>query len=173
MYTDKCELNVWISKSIDVASQVRVRSTDNDVLSFESLQEISHVAEKNTSMATTDSKLDAYNAFVLTFRPHLVGVSYMEFSISNDNVNRKDYRFEYLVVIGQPERLIDKLFNGITWFFLFFISLLMGLLIDQKVVLSMIKMPRPLFVGFFSQYFFMPLVTRFLFQICIRLFVHL
>jgi hypothetical protein len=63
------------------------------------------------------------------------------------------------ILVTQPKRLIDKSFLLILPFIVIFISIQMGILLDTKILLDLVKKPTPVIVGFISQYGIMPFLA--------------
>ena len=63
------------------------------------------------------------------------------------------------ILITQPERLIDFIHRIFIIIFQTVISTSMGILIDVKTILKIIKLPKPVLIGFLTQYTCMPLVS--------------
>jgi hypothetical protein len=70
-------------------------------------------------------------------------------------------RLEHRVIVTRPERFIDTFQVIYIVVFSILISVIMGILLDVDTLVKIIKMPFPVFIGFISQYLFMPLVNIF------------
>lgn len=63
------------------------------------------------------------------------------------------------VLVLQPTRLVDKIFQYFVPFVVITISTIMGLLLDPKIILSILQNPIPVLVGFAAQYGLMPFLA--------------
>ncbi|CAF5052855.1 unnamed protein product, partial [Rotaria sp. Silwood1] len=63
------------------------------------------------------------------------------------------------ILVTQPKRIIDRLFYIILPFLVIFISIQMGILLDTKILIDLVKNPKPVIVGFISQYGLMPFLA--------------
>ncbi|CAF1067180.1 unnamed protein product [Rotaria sordida] len=63
------------------------------------------------------------------------------------------------ILVIQPKRLIDKLFYTIIPFIVIIISILMGFLLDLKIITDLLKNPKPVIIGFLAQYGLMPFLA--------------
>ena len=66
---------------------------------------------------------------------------------------------ENIIIITQPERIIDSIHRIFIIAFGTLIATSMGLLLDVETILKIIKMPKPVLIGFLTQYTCMPLVN--------------
>jgi predicted Na+-dependent transporter len=63
------------------------------------------------------------------------------------------------ILVTRPERILDRSFQIILPFLIIFISIQMGILLDTKVLIDLVKKPKPVLVGFLSQYGLMPFLA--------------
>jgi hypothetical protein len=63
------------------------------------------------------------------------------------------------ILIRQPKRRIDRVFQIMIPFIVIFISVLMGILLDTTVIIGIFKNPKPLIIGFVAQYGLMPFLA--------------
>jgi predicted Na+-dependent transporter len=63
------------------------------------------------------------------------------------------------ILITQPKRVIDKLFHIFLPFLVIFISIQMGILLDTNILMDLVKRPKPVIIGFVSQYGIMPFLA--------------
>jgi hypothetical protein len=68
------------------------------------------------------------------------------------------YYLKHDIIISSPQRILDKIHMIYVIIFQTIVSVFMGLLLDVKAIVKIIKMPIPVVIGFVSQYIFMPLV---------------
>ena len=78
--------------------------------------------------------------------------------------NQENIIQNYSVIVTSPQRKIDIFFQYYVIFFQAIISIFMGLLLDVKTLLKIIKMPIPVLIGILTQYVGMPLVIVNAFQ---------
>jgi predicted Na+-dependent transporter len=63
------------------------------------------------------------------------------------------------ILVTQPKRRIDTIFYIIIPFMVIIISIIMGVLLDTKVIKGIIEKPKPVIVGFLAQYGLMPFLA--------------
>ncbi|CAF0943208.1 unnamed protein product [Adineta ricciae] len=63
------------------------------------------------------------------------------------------------VLVSQPKRLIDKIFIFIMPFLVILISIQMGILLDTKVLIDLVRRPKAVLIGFISQFGLMPFLA--------------
>ena len=63
------------------------------------------------------------------------------------------------VLVTQPKRLIDRIFFIVLPVIVIFISIQMGILLDTKILLDLVKKPKPVLIGFIAQYGMMPFLA--------------
>lgn len=63
------------------------------------------------------------------------------------------------IVVIQPKRGIDRAFQIILPTLLMFISIQMGILLDTKVLIELVKKPKSVLIGFLCQYGLMPFLA--------------
>ncbi|CAF4863944.1 unnamed protein product [Rotaria socialis] len=76
----------------------------------------------------------------------------------NDDITLSRFLSISILVI-QPMRRIDTIFYFIVPFFVAFVSIIMGLLLDPKVIVSILEKPTSVLVGFLAQYSMMPFLA--------------
>jgi len=69
------------------------------------------------------------------------------------------YSWSLNILVTQPKRQIDTGFYVMIPFIVISISILMGILLDTKVIVDIFKNPKPLLVGFVAQYGLMPFLA--------------
>jgi hypothetical protein len=79
------------------------------------------------------------------------------------------YYLKHDIIISSPQRILDKIHMIYVIIFQTIVSVFMGLLLDVKAIVKIIKMPIPVVIGFVSQYIFMPLVNFCVFQLNVSL----
>ncbi|CAF1516787.1 unnamed protein product [Rotaria magnacalcarata] len=63
------------------------------------------------------------------------------------------------VAVTPPQRLIDRLFYITLPILIIFISIQMGILLDTKILMDLVKNPKPVIIGFLAQYGLMPFLA--------------
>jgi len=63
------------------------------------------------------------------------------------------------ILVTQPKRRVDTIFYIIIPFMVIIISIIMGVLLDTKVIKGIIEKPKPVIVGFLAQYGLMPFLA--------------
>lgn len=156
MFYSECTFQVLISKLIPVAD-LFIYSSNDEIYNFESIEQ----CEGNCSL----DPFESYNLswptkthvnYNIKIKPALIGASDLVFF--RNSTNKEVARWS--IVIFQPKRVVDKIFDIWIWVFGTLISLLMGVLIDRESLLKIIRMPKAVIIGFCCQYLFMPLVIK-------------
>ena len=108
----------------------------------------------NNSTIDLEEKEYEYKRIFIIIKSIVVGKGRigLEYNKTKDSV-------EFNVIITQPQRLIDMIHRLFIIVFQTLISTSMGLLIDVNTILKIIKMPKPVLIGFMTQYTCMPLVN--------------
>ena len=164
MYIDACEFNVLIKNTISL-DNLALKSLDEKVFTFRSIN-LCTQANANFSLnrncteflgffadAKKGVNTEDYALYTVNFAPVLVGISMLEFTFSTTGEI-----ISFDIVVTQPRRIIDYLFDIWIYSFGVFISMLMGILLDKKCLMDIVKMPIPVAIGFCCQYGCMPLV---------------
>ena len=176
MYSRKCIVKVYIENK-NLAKYLRVVSDDKRIIRFKSMESCGSAnltaKMKKDCLATcnNDSDIkDISDLYLVYLKPKLVGVKNLEFTFNlsnytdNSNLNKSTvYTYIHKVIISSPERFIDTFQLAYIVFFSFIMAIIMGILLDVETLIKIIKIPIPVFIGFFSQYFFMPLVNYIIF----------
>lgn len=169
MYTDNCQLNVLIKKTVQNISKNMFQTTDSRTFTIDSIQSCEELANNDISNNFTNNikcpefaefnsllsdSQKYYSKFIIKLNPGIVGIDYLIF-----HPNEMSRKVQHLVIISEPRRLIDILFDYYIRLFQILISFLMGILLDSTALFKLVKMPVPVLIGFFSQYGIMPLVA--------------
>lgn len=152
MYTDNCELFLLVKNSIsDEINQDSLMSTNLRTFSIDSIEllDTTNVSIKQKS-SFENYTLDNYKIYLIKLKPGIVGFDYLVLIKSN---------ISHYVVISEPRRIIDIIFDVYIKVFQVSISLLMGILLDTSALYKLVKIPIPIAVGFISQYLIMPLIS--------------
>jgi hypothetical protein len=91
------------------------------------------------------------NASYIEIKPIIIGIDLFELKYNNKS-------YEHNIIITSPNRFVDKLFQGYIIFVQLTVAIIMGILLDFNTLIKIVKMPLPVFIGFISQYAFMPLL---------------
>ncbi|UJR33152.1 hypothetical protein I4U23_020609 [Adineta vaga] len=75
----------------------------------------------------------------------------------DDSISTRTWKLNILVI--QPKRIIDKSFLIFMPFLVILISIQMGILLDTKVLIHLVKKPKAVLIGFISQYGLMPFLA--------------
>lgn len=81
------------------------------------------------------------------------------FNVLSDNRTLVSYRKSLHIVVIQPKRAIDRAFQIILPILLIFISIQMGILLDTKILIELVKNPKAILIGFLCQYGLMPVLA--------------
>lgn len=76
-----------------------------------------------------------------------------------DDDSSSSYFWTLNVMVTQPKRVIDRIFYIILPVIVIFISIQMGILLDTKILLDLVKKPKPVLIGFVAQYGMMPFLA--------------
>lgn len=158
MYRDECQFNFLIFKKLPVA-EMSISSSDTRIFTYKSIEYCLEDCSLDEFDYLNDSRLlDTHALFRVRIEPGLIGGADLVFKRNNvtDNVLAA-----YELVVNQPKRVVDRIFDVWIWIFGTLVSLLMGVLIDRESLLKIIKMPKAVILGFCCQYMFMPLVRCF------------
>lgn len=158
----KCQFDILVRKDFSIGS-INISSSDLNVFKFNRLSlcsELKCLSETYIlSFFINNSSSIGYQVYNVEIESVLIGKAVLEF-----NTTDKVQVGSCLIIITQPKRIIDIIFNIMIYSFGFIISLLMGILLDKKCILNIFKIPRAMFIGFFCQYLLMPLVNFYLFD---------
>lgn len=156
MFYLECTYQVLISKLIPVAD-LFIYSSDSKIYTFESMEH----CEANCSLDPFESfnlswPTKTHVSYDFKIKPGLIGAADLVFI--RNSTNKEIARWS--IIINQPKRIVDRIFDVWIWVFGTLISLLMGVLIDRESLLKIIRMPKAVIIGFCCQYLFMPLVIK-------------
>lgn len=76
-----------------------------------------------------------------------------------DDDSSSSYFWTLNFLVTQPKRVIDRIFYIILPVIVIFISIQMGILLDTKILLDLVKKPKPVLIGFVAQYGMMPFLA--------------
>jgi hypothetical protein len=172
MYTPICSFSVLINKSINID---KIKFESSDLFVFKNItiklcdqdendKDLNKTKSKPLCSSLTDFKSvkqDNYNDYLIYkiyYVPDLVGVAELMININDSENIENNEKFNYTIIVVQPKRVIDLVFDIYVWTFSLIISTLMGILIDRDALKAIIKMPIPVIIGFVCQYLCMPLV---------------
>jgi hypothetical protein len=172
MYSTICSFSVLINKSINIEN-IKLESSDLVVFKNISIklcqQEINNLNVKSSSSCPSliefkSFNKDSYNDYLtyqIFYVPDLIGVADLMININDTENIENNVNLNYTIIVVQPKRVIDLVFDIYVWTFSLLISTLMGVLIEPDALKDIIKMPIPAAIGFVCQYMCMPLVCRF------------
>lgn len=83
----------------------------------------------------------------------------IQFDVFYDDDSLLSDQWSLNVLVTPPKRRIDRIFYIIVPFVVIFISILMGILLDTKVILGIVNKPTSVLVGFVAQYGLMPFLA--------------
>ncbi len=171
MYIDSCKFNVLIDSSLSL-EDLSINSADESVFNFTSIELCDELVIQKSINGTNqtfcspikeffqdESKgidLNKFTTYTITFKPIVVGLSSLDFVLKS---TREVISFD--IVVTQPRRVIDYVFDVYVYSFGVFISTMMGILLDKKCLLDIVKMPISVAIGFICQYLCMPIVSSF------------
>lgn len=153
MFQPDCTYYALISRLIP-QEQLYIFSSDEEIFTFKSIDK----CDSNCSLEPFESfNLTRPNIthimYKITIKPGLIGGASLIFFRNSTND-----QFSWEIIINQPKRIVDRIFDVWVWVFGSLVSALMGVLIDRESLLKIIKMPKAVIIGFSCQYVFMPLV---------------
>ena len=151
MYKESCNFHVLIKKPIDV-NELTLKSEDESIFKFVSIEQCSNTnisTSQNSCGAiieyfkneTTQVNLDKFKIYTVVYSPVLVGFSALEFALKSTELISFD------IIITQPRRIIDYVFDVWIYCFGVIISTIMGILIDKKCLFEIFKIPVPVIIG--------------------------
>jgi BASS family bile acid:Na+ symporter len=82
---------------------------------------------------------------------------YLNIFYTNDSLS--SYQWTLNILVTQPKRIVDRVFHIVLPFLVIFISIQMGILLDTKILIDLVKKPKPVLIGFISQYGMMPFLA--------------
>ncbi|CAF1013472.1 unnamed protein product [Rotaria sordida] len=98
---------------------------------------------------------------IWSIKSTMMGMTDLTFSLdvfyNDDTIS--SYTWSLNILVTQPKRLVDRLFYIILPFLIIFISIQMGILLDTKILIELVRKPTPVIVGFISQYGLMPFLA--------------
>jgi hypothetical protein len=142
MYGKTCKIPVYFQ------SDVKIIFLSSDVRFFKYLK---IEACNKTEYKTSTFNMTDYTLKCILIDSIIVGKGYILMKFGNDSLI-------YDVIITSPERIIDFVQQYFIIVFQTIISIFMGVLLDVETIIKIIKMPKPVLIGFITQYFGMPLV---------------
>lgn len=154
MFYSECTYQLLISRLIPI-SDLFIYSTDIEIFNFTSIEH----CETNCSLDPFEKynlswPLKTHVSYQIKIKPGLIGAADLVFvrNFTNKEIAR------WSLIINQPKRIVDRIFDIWIWVFGTLVSALMGILIDRESLLKIIRMPKAVIIGFSCQYLFMPLV---------------
>ena len=168
MLAEVCYLNILLKSSVNL-NELLIQSDNPKVAALKTILPCENSISLQTAnvkcqnvedffVVYSNTTTENYIAYVVLLTTKIVGKANIFLAFGNQTQISPLHQYQYKVIITQPERLIDKIFSVYVWFMQTTISLIMGILIDSKALLKLVKIPIPVIIGFFSQYLIMPLV---------------
>ena len=159
MYIESCEFNFLLKKSIQI-NELNLTSSDESTFKIVSIQLCNDTTNSSDCNSIVDYFKDEekrvnyteFNVYKIIYKPVLVGFSAIEFRLLSTEIILFD------IIITEPRRFVDYVFDVFIYGFGITISTLMGVLLDKKSLVEIAKMPIPVVIGFCCQYLCMPLV---------------
>lgn len=162
MYSKKCylEMYMWRNVSLDGFS---VECTNSKIIRpgwIDLCKNRINLKKKNCSTLSNNNNDDDKNYVLVFFNlyPKIVGKSECVIRQHLDSSN--ETLFVGNVIVTRPDRFIDKIQDIYIIFFSVVIAICMGVLLDPKTLLNILRIPISVAIGFIAQYLFMPLVTE-------------
>lgn len=165
MYSSDCKIHLLVTKDFDI-SYLSVKINDSKFFKFLRFVPCSS-NETNLAFASECSKtviplqapakvnIENYTILYAVFEPIIIGGSFIEFAYNETNF----YQFINVnLIITQPKRIKDLIFEKFVLVIQLLIAFFMGLLLDANAIMKIIQIPKPVLIGFLSQYICMPLV---------------
>jgi hypothetical protein len=154
MFRSECTVNVLISKKLPI-SQLSINSSDWEIFTYQSIDNCeTDCSLEPFAYLNKTNLLDTHVFYKVKIVPGLIGAANITFT---RNTTGQDLGY-YELVVNQPKRIVDRIFDVWIWVFGTLVSSLMGVLIDRESLLKIIRMPKAVAGGFCCQYIFMPLV---------------
>ena len=87
--------------------------------------------------------------------------TFIDYSIETIQIDNETSRMNcsVLIMVSQPQRLLDKIFMRTIPFVIIFVSIQMGVLLDLGVLAEIGRRPIQVLIGFVCQYVFMPMIA--------------
>ena len=143
MYSKTCRILIYMQ------NETKIFSNNSQENHFKFLG----VEECQSEDKCNESIIMDLTPFFILIDAIIVGKENISIKQGNNTINT------HAVIITSPQRVIDLVHQFYIIIFQTIISAFMGLLLDVKTIVKIIKMPIPVLVGISTQYLGMPLVN--------------
>jgi hypothetical protein len=165
MLKESCDIVLLIRSDLNTYDLV-LESNAIDVFVYKSIEPCtagSNLVQCSRQLNVSDFK-DApvhfnYTLAVAKIKSVVIGNGSLLF-YTKDDLTRSRELFRHNVLVASPRRPIDWALDVYGFLFGTIISLLMGILVDRDALVKLVKMPKPVAIGFVCQYIIMPLVSN-------------
>ena len=152
MYGKPCKTLIFFQKDLNIS----FKSSESKFFKFLRIESCNDTnCFNNQKQSWFNMSLNYYQFKLLVIESIIVGKAFILFKTDNDDLITK-----HSVIITSPERLVDSIQTYYVIVFQALISVFMGILLDVKTIVKIVKMPIPVIIGFITQYFGMPLVSK-------------
>jgi hypothetical protein len=163
MRHDSCDIDILIRNDLNI-NELDFKSNAPDVFIYKTVEYCSETASTNSKCSKQNinefkniSPICNYTLAIVKLESVVIGNGSLIIYSRNNSVRL----FEQSVIVASPRRVVDILLDVYGFAFGVTISILMGILVDRSSLMKIIKMPKPIAIGFLCQYLLMPLVTSF------------
>ena len=156
----KCFLSFLVKDSIDF-SNFEVKSSDENKIKIKYI-ELCKNFERHEKCKEI-KRFIGYSKTITIYVIHLEPVNFgnasllVGFDINNSTLSVKHY-LNHSMIISQPARLEDTIFNYYSFVMQTLMSLCMGISMDSNSFISHVRHPKPFLIGFGCQLILMPMV---------------
>lgn len=156
MYSTQCYQAIYIPNS-QAVSNLKLTSLDTDILQVLRIEPCERQEFLNSPIIKHIhcARLDTTrNVFLVHLNPMLIGKTFLKLGCKSRNCSVA----QRSCLVAAPQRFIDKFLQGYIIAFSALIAALMGIMMDWEIIKKIIKLPKPVAIGFSAQYILMPLV---------------
>ena len=158
----KCFLSFLVKDSVDF-SNFEVKSSDENKIKIKYI-ELCKNFERHEKCKEI-KRFIGYSKTITIYVIHLEPVNFgnasllVGFDINNSTLSVKHY-LNHSMIISQPARLEDTIFNYYSFVMQTLMSLCMGISMDSNSFISHVRHPKPFLIGFGCQLILMPMVIE-------------
>lgn len=152
MMSDNCKLNI-ISREYLLVDDFKIENNFTHLYLIKSIE----FSNGSKSQLFNNSNESTFYTYSIWIDPLLIGRANVIV-----NIDKYNHTSKIELVIQHPSRVIDTVFNVYGFIFMVLMSLIMGILLDPKVLVKIIKVPYAVTIGIVCQYGCMPLVCFFI-----------
>lgn len=142
MYTE-CRVDFLVEKSLEIAHSYDFETTDDFVFTVDSTELCADEVKAFNDFNLPAEANNQYKCYSLKINTNVFGAAYLKVL---DKRLKKD-ETNLLIIINEPRRIVDKIFDVWVWVFQVVVSILMGCLLDYETLKKIIKMPYPVLIG--------------------------